>query len=72
MNPMMMLQFQEAWNLFKNRHPKFPLFLKAVSNDGLHEGSVIEVTVTAPDGKTYSSNLKLTKEDLEFIKQFRH
>ena len=48
-------------------HPKFPLFLNAVSQDALREGAVVEITVTTPEGKNYCSNLKLMQEDLELI-----
>ena len=35
--------------------------------EALVEGSVIEITVTAPDGRNYCSNIKLNSEDLEFV-----
>lgn len=52
---------------FRMNHPKFPLFLNAVSQDALREGAVVEITVTTPEGKNYRSNLKLMQEDLELI-----
>lgn len=52
---------------FRMNHPKFPLFLNAVSQEALIEGAVVEITVTTPQGKNYCSNLKLKQEDLEFI-----
>lgn len=52
---------------FRMNHPKFPLFLNAVSQDALKEGAVVEITVTTPEGKNYCSNLKLMQEDLELI-----
>ena len=52
---------------FRLRHPKFPLFLNAISQDALMEGSVVEINVTTPEGKNYCSNLKLKQDDLEFI-----
>ncbi|MCI8885502.1 MAG: hypothetical protein HFG87_05900 [Dorea sp.] len=52
---------------FRMNHPKFPLFLNAVSQDALREGAVVEITVTTPEGKNYCSNLKLMQEDLELI-----
>ena len=50
---------------FRLNHPKFPLFLNAVSQEALVEGSVIEITVTTPEGKNYCSNIKLKQPDLE-------
>ena len=52
---------------FRMNHPKFPLFLNAISQDALIEGSVVEIIVTTPEGKSYCSNLKLNQTDLEFI-----
>ena len=52
---------------FRLNHPKFPLFLNAVSQDALMEGSVVEINITTPEGKNYCSNLKLKQNDLEFI-----
>ncbi len=52
---------------FRQNHPKFPLFLNAISREALMEGAVVEITVTTPEGKNYCSNLKLKQEDLEFI-----
>lgn len=52
---------------FRMNHPKFPLFLNAVSQDALREGAVVEITVTTPEGKNYCSNSKLMQEDLELI-----
>ncbi len=52
---------------FRLNHPKFPLFLNAVSQEALVEGSVIEITVTTPEGKNYCSNIKLKQDDLEML-----
>lgn len=52
---------------FRLNHPKFLLFLNAVSQEALVEGSVIEITVTTPEGKNYCSNIKLKQDDLEML-----
>ncbi|MFT3983939.1 MAG: hypothetical protein QM697_08525 [Lachnospiraceae bacterium] len=67
MNPMALLQLQEAWNKFKSNHPKFPLFMDAVAKEGICENTVIEVNVTTAEGKSYSTNVKLTPSDMELI-----
>ena len=69
MNFMELMQLKEEWEHFRSRHPKFPLFLKAVHREAIMEGTVIEIQVTAPDGKTMNSNLKVRKEDLELLKR---
>ncbi|MEY8353456.1 hypothetical protein AALB39_08870 [Lachnospiraceae bacterium 54-53] len=71
MNLMNLMQLKEAWNVFKNSHPKFPLFLKAVYKNSLKEGSLVEIRITTPEGKTLASNLKLTASDLELMEQLK-
>ena len=49
-NQLAMIQkIKTGLDTFRMNHPKFPLFLKAVSEEALVEGSVIEITVTTPD-----------------------
>ena len=60
-------QLKSGMDRFRANHPKFPMFLKAVSQDGLKEGTIVEINVTTPDGKNYWSNVKLTVDDMEFI-----
>lgn len=71
MNLMNLMQLKEAWNVFKNNHPKFPKFLNAVSASTLKEGSVVEIRVTSPEGKTLTSSLKLKASDLELLEQLK-
>lgn len=71
MNPMILLQFQGAWERFKNHHPKFPLFMKAVHENALKEGSIMEITVTTPEGRSFQSNLKLSADDLDLFEQMK-
>lgn len=68
-NPMSLLKYKNAWDKFTANHPKFPLFLKAVSQNALKEGTLIEINVTTSDGKSYSSNLKIKPEDIELLKE---
>lgn len=72
MNPMDFLQLKSDINSFKSSHPKFFPFLKAVSSGVISEDTVIEIQVTTPEGKNYSTNLKVTKEDLELIGKLRN
>lgn len=68
----MMQKIQSGLNTFRQNHPKFPMFLKAVSQEALVEGSVIEITVTTPEGKEYCSNLKVKPSDLELVEIFKN
>ena len=45
-NPMTLLKLKKEWELFTQRHPKFIAFLNAVQRDYIHEGSIIDITVT--------------------------
>ena len=42
----MMQKIKSGMDRFRANHPKFPLFLRAVSQDALVEGSIIEINVT--------------------------
>ena len=67
-NQLAMIQkLKECMQRFRLNHPKFPLFLNAVSQEALVEGSVIEITVTKPEGKNYCYNIKLKQDDLEML-----
>lgn len=70
-NPMQLLKIKGLWDQFTGRHPKFPAFLKAMSQGAITEGSVIEITVTTAEGKVISSNLKVTAEDMEMIGELK-
>ena len=49
----MLSKMKNAMETFRRNHPKFPLFLNAVSQDALVEGTIIEINVTTPEGKNY-------------------
>lgn len=66
-DPMQLLKIKGMWDGFTRRHPKFPAFLKAMTQGAITEGNVLEITVTTAEGKTISSNLKVTKEDMEMV-----
>ena len=68
----MMQKIQSGLNTFRQNHPKFPMFLRAVSQEALVEGSVIEITVTTPEGKEYCSNLKVKPSDLELVETLKN
>lgn len=58
-----------AWNQFKENHPKFPAFCRAVKEKGIQEGSVIEISITTPEGGRMETNLKVKPEDLEMLRE---
>ena len=43
MNPAKLFQLKSSWDRFTAAHPKFPMFLRAVSgSDVIKEGTIIE------------------------------
>lgn len=66
-NPMKLLQIKPLFSKFQSNHPKFTQFLSAAGRSGLTDGSVIEISITNPDGKNICTNLKLTADDLELF-----
>lgn len=70
-NPAAILQVMNVWNKFKKNHPKFPKFMTAVYQNGIKEGTIIEINVTTADGQSLNSNLKISAEDMELIEQLK-
>ena len=69
MNPMDMMRLGSLLKGFQSRHPKFPKFVKAASRPGvLEEGTVIEIMIVPPNGDGMTTNIRVTREDLELLK----
>lgn len=62
-----MMKMQGALAQFNKNHPKIAPFLKAVQADGIKPGTIIEVTVTTPEGTSRTANLKVQESDLELL-----
>ena len=67
-NPIKLMQLKGKWNDFQNAHPKFMPFLNAASNK-MEPGSVFAISVTSPDGKVLETNLRLSADDVELLKE---
>ena len=68
MNPMALMKIKGMLDKFKQNHPKVPLFLNAASM-AIDEGSIIEVKVTTSTGKNLWTNMKVTADDLDMVRQ---
>ena len=64
-----MMKIMNAWNTFKQNHPKFPAFCSAVSRRGIREGSILEVTYISPEGEKLTTNIKVQASDLELLRE---
>lgn len=72
MNPAKIFQLKASWDRFAAAHPKFPLFLRAVSdNNAIQEGTIAEITITTSDGRKYATNVKLTANDMQLFDDVR-
>lgn len=71
MDPTKFFRIKMLWDRFAANHPKFPRFLQAAAQSSIGEGTVIEVTITQPNGDTIASNLKVTAEDMELYYQIK-
>lgn len=71
MNPLHLLKVKSAWDKFQSTHPKFPMFIQNVMQNGIQAGTVIDFQVTTPDGKTSRANLKITQEDMDLFQELK-
>lgn len=67
-NPMQILKIRDTLNAFRSRHPGFSRFIADIRRRGLPEGTVMDMTVTMPDGKTMQTNFRVSQEDLDLIR----
>lgn len=66
-NPTAIFKAKKSWETFCANHPRFPAFMQAVQSAGIQEGTIIEVSVTTPEGKTLTTNVKLTASDMQAL-----
>lgn len=71
MNPSSMMQFMQGVNTFKSNHPKFAGFLGLLSQGGIPEGTIIEITVTRPGEDPITANMKVLPSDLELLQSLK-
>ena len=71
-NPAAMMKLMSAKNKFQAAHPKFVKFLSAMVRQGITEETVIEMTVTRPDGTSITGNMKVQASDLELFEELKN
>ncbi len=70
MNPMALMKLKGLGDQFKANHPKVPLFFNAAAKE-IREGSIIEITVTSPEGKNICTNMRVTADDMKLVQQIK-
>ncbi len=71
MNPTAIFKAKKSWETFCGNHPRVPAFLQAVQNTGFEEGTIIEVNITTPEGKTLATNVRLTASDIRAFEDLK-
>ncbi len=70
MNPMALMKIKGMFDRFKGNHPKVPMFFQAAAQS-IDEGSIIEISVTTSAGKNLCTNMRVTRDDIELVKELK-
>lgn len=65
-NPMEILKLKGTLDGFNSRHPKLICFLRDVGPK-IDAGSVLELSVTGPNGEKTKTNIRVAQEDKELL-----
>ncbi|MBR2527743.1 MAG: hypothetical protein IKE58_04660 [Blautia sp.] len=69
LNPLQLMKLVSTKKQFEERHPRVISFFNHEMKSPLPEGSVMEMSITRPGEKPVSTNLKLTAQDVELLKE---
>lgn len=70
-NPALIFKLLAAKKQFEQTHPKAAAFARSVQAQGIEAGSVVELTITRPDGTQVSANLRVQPSDLELLRELQ-
>ncbi len=70
MNPMKLMKIKPMLEKFGMNHPKVPMFFQRASQS-IEEGTVIDISVTTVSGENFRTNMRVTADDLELLKQLK-
>lgn len=65
-NPMDMMKIGERFKKFQADHPKVVAFFASARGD-VREGTVIEMSITTPEGEKKTANMRVNADDVETI-----
>lgn len=71
MNPAKLMKLKTKWDDFSDAHPRFVEFLKAAGDGYVEAGTVVDISLRTEDGRTIHSNLRLSQEDVDSIRELR-
>ncbi len=72
MNPADMMKAMAGLRSFQQAHPKAVAFFQTVFGSGIPEDTVMELTVTKPGEQPVTTNIKVTRQDIELFESFRN
>ena len=69
LNPVKILKVKNLWERFKAAHPRLLPYFRELRDSGyVGEGSIIDITVTDPGGRSLRCNVRMNENDLELIR----
>ncbi len=72
MNPQAIMKLMSMKNKFQADHPRFTAFIGNLFRTGIAEGSVIEISLTTPNGETTTTNMKVNQSDLDMFQELKN
>ncbi|MBO5574469.1 MAG: hypothetical protein J5947_09530 [Clostridium sp.] len=67
-NPAQAMKAMGLVKEFGKNHPKVSAFLQKMHEDGIPEGTVLELRITRPGGEEQVTNMKVLPSDVELIR----
>ncbi len=71
MTPGKLLKFKADWEAFQDRHPKLIRYFEALAKQDAPAGTILDITVTYPDGSRLHANARMTEEDAVVLRQLQ-
>ena len=68
-NPMLIFKMKGLWDRITANHPKMVPFGRTVFPAAIGVGTIVDVKVTDPNGKTYHYNMRILEDDMEAIRE---
>lgn len=65
-NPMDIMKLRDRFTKFQADHPKVLAFGQAAAGS-IREGSVLEMSVTSPEGEKITTNMRVNADDVETL-----
>jgi hypothetical protein len=71
-NPGTLLRLHTLKKWFEGRHSKVVEFFEREMLNDFQEGTIFELSITRPGSKPIGTNMKVTAEDLELLKELKN